>query len=154
MSADKPSWSGPDDLDDEREAKEAPPSLAALVVKVWTPVYPTEDPSAVRRGVAAVLPRVVLEPGEGGLRGTAAGPVALARLRIRLREQQIRDAARAYFRRCAKAGGLCFMVNKQAATMRLVTFATEGSPLGDIEVCVEGAEPEQVIDWMCELGGG
>jgi len=154
MSGEKPRPSGPDDLDDEREANDAPPALAAMVVRVRTPVYPTEDESAVRRAVAGVLPRVALERAGDQLQGVAQGPVALARIRRRLREQQIRDAARAYLHRCARAGPLCFMVNKQAATTRVVSFATDGSPLGDIEVLVEGAEPEQTIDWLCELGGG
>jgi predicted RNA binding protein with dsRBD fold (UPF0201 family) len=154
MKPDRPPANTPDDLDDEREARDVPPALAGLVVRVRVPVYPTEDESAVRRAVSAVLPRVPLERAGENLQGVAQGPVAFARLRRRLREQQIRDAARAYLHRCAKAGPLCFMVNKQAATRRVVSFATDGSPLGDIEVRAEGAEPEQVIDWLCELGGG
>ena len=150
MHPDKHPASTPDDLDDEREARDAPPALAGMVVRVRTPVYPTEDEAAVRCAVAGVLPRVVLERTGDQLQGTAQGPVALARLRRRLREQRIRDAARAYCVRCAKGGDLRFHVNKQSATMRVVSFATDGSPLGDIEVSVEGAEPEQVIDWVCE----
>jgi predicted RNA binding protein with dsRBD fold (UPF0201 family) len=142
---------GAEDALDAREAREAPATLADVVVRVRTPLYPTEDATAVRRAVAAVLPRVGLEHGEGCLEGAAEGPVALARLRRRLREMQVRDAARAKMARGIEGGAVTFRLNKQAATVGIASFATDGAPLGDIEVRVEGARPADVLEWMCEL---
>lgn len=140
-----------EDALDEREARDAPPSLSGLVVRVRTPLYPTEDATMVRRAVAAVLPRVELGHGEGCLEGAAEGPVALARLRRRLREMQVRDAARAQLSRGVEGRAVTFRLNKQAATVGIASFATDGAPLGDIDVHVEGATPADVLDWMCEI---
>jgi predicted RNA binding protein with dsRBD fold (UPF0201 family) len=140
-----------EDTLDEREAKDTPPSLRKVVVHVRTPLYPTEDATVVRRAVAAVLPRVGLEHGEGCLEGAAEGPVALARLRRRLREMQVRDAARAQLSRGTEGRTVKFRLNKQAATVGIASFATDGAPLGDIEVRLEGVKPADVVDWMCEL---
>ncbi len=140
-----------EDALDEREAGDAPTRLAGLEVRVRTPLYPTEDATAVRRAVAAVLPRVELGHGEGCLEGMAAGPVALARLRRRLREMQVRDAARAQLARGVEGRAVTFRLNKQAATVGIASFATDGAPLGDIEVRVEGAPPADVLDWMCAI---
>ena len=138
-----------EDAEDEHEAASAPPAIAGVTVRVWTDVYPTEDVSAVRRGVGNLFPRVELVHGTGALEGTAAGPVVLARLRRRLRDQLIRDASRAHLLRRIEGGELVFLLNKQSSTMRVASFATEGAPLGDIEVHVGGADPRAVVEWLC-----
>jgi len=142
-----------EDAEDEHEAASAPPTLAGVTVRVWTDVYPTEDVSAVRRGVRNLFPRVELVHGTGALEGTAKGPVALARLRRRLRDQIIRDASRAHLLRRIQGDELVFLLNKQASTMRVASFATEGAPLGDIEVHVGGADPRTVVEWLCQIEG-
>jgi len=142
-----------EDAEDEYEATSAPPALAGVSVRVKTAVYPTEDVSAVRRGLRTLFPRVGLTHGTGCLEGTATGPVALARLRRRLRDQLIRDASRAHLLRRIEGDGLVFLLNKQSSTMRVASFATEGAPLGDIEVHVGGADPRAVVEWLCQIEG-
>jgi predicted RNA binding protein with dsRBD fold (UPF0201 family) len=144
---------GAEDAEDEYEASSAPPALADVTVRVRADVYPTEDVSAVRRGVRNLVPRVQLEHGTGALEGTASGPVVLARLRRRLRDQLIRDASRAHLLRRIQGDELVFLLNKQSSTMRVASFATEGAPLGDIEVHVGGADPRAVVEWLCQIEG-
>jgi len=142
-----------EDAEDEHEAASAPPAIAGVTVRVWTSVYPTEDVSVVRRGLRNLFPRVELGHGTGSLEGTAGGPVALARLRRRLRDQLIRDASRAHLLRRIQGDELVFLLNKQSSTMRVASFATEGAPLGDIEVHVGGADPRAVVGWLCQIEG-
>ncbi len=141
-----------DDEADRVDAEDAPEAFDALEVAASAPVFPTEDARAVQRAIANIFPALEFEAAGDRIAARGSGPIALARMRRRLRELHIRDAARSVLRGSIGADALSFKLSKQAATARVVSFSTEGQPLGDIEVTVAGADPGSVVDWLCEHG--
>ena len=135
---------------DVQEAMDAPPGLADLVVRLVTPLYPTEDEHAVRRAISNLFPEVELNVAGPTVQGTGRGPAALARLRRRIREMRIRDTARSLLRGSAEEGRLRLSLNKQGALARVPNFSTGGAPLGDIDVTVETSDPTALVEWLCE----
>jgi len=71
-------------------------------------------------------------------------------LRELIRQQKIRDSARAELRRGLEGPRISFALNKQAAYSGRVSFATGAAPLGDIEVELEGDPPDAAIDFLAE----
>jgi predicted RNA binding protein with dsRBD fold (UPF0201 family) len=141
-----------DDEADRADAEDAPESLDALEVAASAPVFPTEDAVVVQRAIANIFPALEFDLAGDQIAARGSGPVALARFRRRLRELHIRDTARSVLRRGIGASAITFKLNKQTAAARVVNFSTEGQPLGDIEVTIGGADPELVVDWLCEIG--
>lgn len=71
-------------------------------------------------------------------------------LRDLIRQQKIRDSARAELRRGLEGTRIAFALNKQAAYAGRVSFATGAAPLGDIEVELEDDRPDAAIDFLAE----
>jgi predicted RNA binding protein with dsRBD fold (UPF0201 family) len=136
---------------DLQEVEEAPSDVTDIEVEVVTPLYPTEDEGAVRKAILNIFPLLGFEEGEGTVRGTAAGPAAMARLRRRLREMRIRDTARSVLGSGVDTGSITFALNKQSAFARVPNFSTGGAPLGDINVTISCRDPRAVVTWLCEL---
>ena len=63
-----------------------------------------------------------------------------------LRQQRIRDAARAVMRKSIRGNSTHFVLNKQIAAVGKVSFSQESHPLGDIDVIFEDTDIEQLID--------
>jgi predicted RNA binding protein with dsRBD fold (UPF0201 family) len=133
------------------EASTAPPDLRDLTVEAVTPLYPTEDSTAVGRSMLNLFPTMELEVANGHMTGRAGGPLALARLRRRLREMRIRDTARSQLRGGMEDGSVTFCLNKQSAYARVPNFSTGGAPLGDIDVWVRAVPVDALVEWLCEL---
>jgi predicted RNA binding protein with dsRBD fold (UPF0201 family) len=143
---------GMDDEDmDALEVASAPPAVHDLMLEVSAPVHPTEDESAVRRSINNLFPGVTLERRDGTLEGSGTGPLALARLRRRLREMRIRDTARSQLSKGTFEGSIRITLNKQSAFARVPNFSTGGAPLGDIDVTLRAGDLPSLIEWMCEL---
>jgi predicted RNA binding protein with dsRBD fold (UPF0201 family) len=136
---------------DHHEVRSPPGTAETIHVEVSAPLYPTEDSGAVGRSILNLFPTMDLEVADGTMTGRAAGAPALARLRRRLREMRIRDTARAQLGSGLEEGGILFTLNKQSAYARVPNFSTGGAPLGDIEVMVRADDPEEVVQWLCEL---
>jgi len=115
-------------------------------VRAEVAVKATESVEKVRRALLNLFPdaEVAEEPGR-----LVARTTSLERLREILREQRIRDTARGQMISGLEGNVLAFTLSKQAAFVGRASFAA-GSPLGDIEVTVEDADLDAVIDWVAE----
>jgi predicted RNA binding protein with dsRBD fold (UPF0201 family) len=133
------------------ETRSVPPGLEGLEVEAMTPLYPTEDSTAVGRAVLNMFPTMDLEVADGTMTGRAEGPPAMARFRRRIREMRIRDTARSQLGRGKDGNVFVFTLNKQSAFASVPNFSTGGAPLGDIQVSVTSGDPGAVVDWLCEL---
>ena len=71
------------------------------------------------------------------------------RLREMIRAQKIRDSARGALLQGVEGARIRFTLNKQAAYVGKVSFAT-GSPVGDLEVEMEDGDPERIVDAIAE----
>ena len=80
----------------------------------------------------------------------AESPEALEKLRLKLRQQQILDAARSMMFRWSSEDRVIFYLHKQAAFMDNVTFCLPKgeSPLGPIKIEITGVDAKSVIDWL------
>ncbi|CAD7771420.1 hypothetical protein FHEFKHOI_01253 [Candidatus Methanoperedenaceae archaeon GB50] len=125
-----------------------------LKLRVSALVYPTESKELVRRAIETLFPdlhfRETME--ERGL-CRIIGEGDESNLRVfhrRLREERILAAVRTVFERARGNSSLEFMLNKQAATVGVISFPAdaEREPLGTIEVTIEAEELERVIDWL------
>jgi len=123
-------------------------------VEVRAPLYPTEDERKVKEAVENVF-----SPGEWRVEEGVEGRVlvassntlaSLSKLRERLRRQRTLDAARYMMRRFSSVDRLTFYLHKQAAYAGHAVFCLpEGeSPLGAIQVTVEGGDLKKILDWL------
>jgi predicted RNA binding protein with dsRBD fold (UPF0201 family) len=133
------------------ETRSVPPGIDGLTVEATTPLYPTEDSTAVGRAILNLFPTMDLEVADGTMTGRAQGPPALARFRRRVREMRIRDTARSQLGRGLDGEAFMFVLNKQSAFASVPNFSTGGAPLGDIEISVSSKDPDTVVEWLCEL---
>ncbi|UCC92682.1 MAG: hypothetical protein JSW25_08460 [Thermoplasmata archaeon] len=133
------------------ETRSVPLGIDGLTVEAVTPLYPTEDSTAVGRAILNMFPTMDLEVADGTMTGRAGGPTALARFRRRVREMRIRDTARSQLGRGIDGDAFGFTLNKQSAFASVPNFSTGGAPLGDIDVRVSADDPDTVVEWLCEL---
>ncbi len=113
-----------------------------LEVRVRARCYPTEDRDKVVHAILSFFPDAELS-GEEDISGIAHSVEALGE---QLKRQQIRDAARAVFRRGLSGTSTTFRLNKQVAAVGRISFSDEDRPLGDIEVDIVADDMERVID--------
>lgn len=116
-----------------------------LQVRVRAVVHPSEDPGKVEKAVRNLFPNASLERGDGVV--TAAAD-SLQDLRNLIWKQKILDASRRSLLRSVAEDNrhAAFRLNKMAAFKGRVSFSEElGSPLGDIEVAVEGPGLEDLF---------
>lgn len=123
-------------------------------VEVRAPLHPTEDEEKVREAIGNIASpsewRVVEDGGKLLLIASSSTPASLLKLRERLRRQRTLDAARYMIKRFSTPHRLTFYLHKQAAYMGHAVFCLPRgeSPLGAIEVVVEGGNLERVLDWL------
>ena len=122
-------------------------------VQVTTPLHATEVGERVEAAVTTLFPAAEVEERHGEV---VAETHSLERLRERLREQNIVDAAREVFLGSLEGETFAFDLKKQAALEGVVTFAV-GSPdeLGSlhVRVRVEEPSPEAFIDYLAPQSG-
>jgi predicted RNA binding protein with dsRBD fold (UPF0201 family) len=136
---------------DVNEVGSAPAQVEAISVEAITRLYATEDSGAVGKAILNLFPTMDLEVANGRMTGRAEGSAALARFRRRIHEMRIRDTARSQLGKGMDGEGFRFSLNKQSAFANVPNFATEGAPLGDIDISVTSRDPEVVARWLCEL---
>ena len=126
-----------------------------ISVEVEAMVYPTEDREKVIAAISNVVTvqdvsELEVRPGIHVVRGRGSGKECLVKLQNLLRQDRIRDAARALLYSAITTNGLLFHLNKQVAFVNHVSFCSaEGeSPLGPITVKVQCSNPTMVIDWL------
>ena len=118
-------------------------------------VYPTEDREKVLAAINNVsgtmeISEVEIRPGIRVIRGKGIGRDCLTKLQTLIRQDRIRDAARAILYSSITSNGLQFYLNKQVAFVNHVSFCSaEGeSPLGPISLRVECSDPTTIVDWL------
>ncbi len=114
-------------------------------------IYPTESEEKVKAAIENLFPNLRFEVVEQGeeryLLARGEGTACLERLHQRLREQRILDAARTVMLSSLQESRVSFKLNKQAAFAGYVNFSEE-SPLGAIEVVMEGDDVGEVVEWL------
>lgn len=115
-------------------------------VRVETPCRATESLPKVKLAVLNLFPDMKFEQEDDLLVGTAE---SLERLRELIRNQKIRDTARAQFLAGRQRDRTRVALNKQAAFMGVVNFSV-GAPLGDIDVEIASDDLTATIDFVAE----
>ncbi len=126
-----------------------------MKVEVIVEVRPTEDPEKVKKALLNVFEPEEIETRTEGestlLIAKATSYRSLLKLKEAIWRQGIQDAARSVLSRSvAGEGRLVFNLNKQAAYVGVVSFATEPneSPLGPIVFNVETSDVRRFLDWI------
>jgi len=123
-------------------------------VVIRAQVWPTEEFEKVRKAVENLFNvESVKQEKVGGytyLVAEGKGRKVLDKFREALRRRQILDSARSILQRGLSKGRLTFFLHKQAAVYGVPTFCVNDitSPLGPIEVIVEGDNLSDLIDWL------
>ena len=114
-----------------------------LRITARAPIKPTEDAVRVVKGVAALFPDATVTQSDTDVSATGG---SLERLRELVRAQRIPDTARgAMLSGLSDDGTLArFLLGKQAAAVGRAHFGPLRSPLGDVEVTIEGDSPGEV----------
>ena len=113
-------------------------------IRISVTVWETEDKELVTNAIINLFPDAVLEENDG-LRGTSSD---LGHFKEMLRDQKIRDAARAHMSSNTAQEGIRIGLNKQAALVGKVNFSEGYNPLGDIEITIETNDPDSMIDFL------
>jgi len=124
-------------------------------------VEPTEDEKKVERALLRLFPsgRPELRTEDGvtvGLMVRGRGLEFLSSLRNLIRQERIRNTARAIFLRSSQERIMYIYLNKQAAFMGRVSFCAPvgESPHGPISIAVESDEMQPVIDYLAANPAG
>lgn len=104
------------------------------MLRIRARINHTEDPEKVKRAVSNIFPLVKLEVRDGEMVGEGEDSEALLHFGELLREQIIRDAARAFLEHHRQGMTYRFGLNKQAALMGKVNFVDFDVALGTIDV--------------------
>lgn len=114
-----------------------------LRITIRAAVHPTEDPARVRAAIVALFPDATVEERAGEMVAEAR---ELGRLTELVRSDRIPDSARGAMLSGLTADGLAarFKLGKQAAAAGRAHFGPLRSPLGDLEVRLEGDAPFEV----------
>ncbi|MFA5451992.1 MAG: RNA-binding domain-containing protein [Candidatus Methanomethylophilaceae archaeon] len=115
-----------------------------LSVKLYCPVYPSEDPEKVKTAILKIFPDAVLEVSESEIKGTTDNLNKFAR---QIRKQEILDTTRALLLKGMRGNTdrTLIRLNKQVAFMGLISFSEERTILGTIKVIIEDDELEALI---------
>ncbi|MCY0849767.1 RNA-binding domain-containing protein [Sulfuracidifex metallicus] len=75
---------------------------------------------------------------------------SLMKVHKALREEKILDASRKYLLRGLEGDKITFMIHKQAAAVRVLTFVDteDESPLGPIKFFIKSEKARDIIDWL------
>ncbi len=125
-----------------------------LKIKVETIIKPTEDPVKVRKAVENVFTGEILVTNIGDgykkVEGFSTSLESLSALYNLIRIEQIIPAARSYLLKGTRGNTIKFMIHKQAAYMRKISFVDSDreSPLGAIKFTIESQDPMRIIDWL------
>lgn len=111
-------------------------------VIVRSPFSPSEDPEKVRKAILNIFPNADLEDYPTGFEGTAD----LNTFSKLIRNQKILDSTRSMMTRGWKDGRITLYLNKQVATVGIVSFAEARAILGNIEVVIFDDDLEELID--------
>lgn len=115
---------------------------AVLRITVRAPVKPTEDPEKVAAAILSLFPGATIHHAEGRIMAEAP---SLDRIRELVRSTRIPDSARGVMMAGLSEDGMraTFLLGKQAAAAGRAHFGPLRSPLGDLEVTLEGTDEHE-----------
>ncbi|MFA6804254.1 MAG: RNA-binding domain-containing protein [Candidatus Methanomethylophilaceae archaeon] len=115
-----------------------------LSVKLFCPLYPSEDPDKVKAAILNIFPDAKLEVSSDRVEGITDN---LKKFAVQIRKQEILDTTRALLLKGTRGGTNRIVVhlNKQVAFMGLISFSEERTVLGTIRVTIENNELETLI---------
>ncbi len=129
--------------------------VSRMKIVVEAVVNPTEDQRKVEKVLGTILKGYTLEKTEVSrqtvlLRAKSEELDSLTPLQALLRQDRIRDAARAVLFSGVDGKIIRFGLNKQVVYVGHISFSeqNEESPLGSINVEILCDNPESVIDWI------
>jgi predicted RNA binding protein with dsRBD fold (UPF0201 family) len=103
-------------------------------IRVYCPVFPSEDPEKVMRAVNNIFPDMELSTEDDAIRGDTAN---LEHFASQIRRQQILDSARSILMKGRRGDErTVFNMNKQAAFAGKISFTEERTILGTINVTI------------------
>lgn len=115
-----------------------------LSIKIFCPVFPSEDPDKVKTAIEKIFPDAEIGETDDGFECVAANLDHFSKL---IRKQKILDATRSQMQRgMRRTGKITFNLNKQVAYMGKISFTEGKVVLGTIKVSIETDEPEMLID--------
>ncbi|MDR0198739.1 MAG: hypothetical protein LBI08_03250 [Methanomassiliicoccaceae archaeon] len=105
------------------------------IVRVYCPVFPSEDPEKVRKAVLNIFPGMELSTDGDAMTGSTA---SLEHFAMQIRRQRILDTTRSILMKGRRGEGrTVFNMNKQAAFAGKISFAEERTILGTINVTID-----------------
>jgi len=113
-----------------------------VTVRLWCPVFPSEDSEKVRNAIIRIFPSAELTETEKGFEGDAD----LRNFSSLIRKQKILDSTRNMMFKGTRDDKITIRLNKQVATVGKVSFAEPRSILGALEVTILCDDPEALID--------
>lgn len=125
-----------------------------MYVRVEAEVRPTEDLEKVLTAVKNIFNgRITVENKGNGyflVKGESYSVESLLKLHELLRMYRILDAARKNLVKGTKENTIIFMLHKQAAFVKRISFvdSERESPLGAIVFTIETSDPDKLIDWL------
>jgi predicted RNA binding protein with dsRBD fold (UPF0201 family) len=129
--------------------------MSEILVRVETPLNPTEDPEKVLRAIRNLLPSCAptiarTDERHAKFEGSLTSLEDLDNLKALLRQEAIRDAARKLLFKSISGSSIVVHLNKQAAFAGKASFCEryDESPLGPITLTITTENPEQLIDWL------
>jgi predicted RNA binding protein with dsRBD fold (UPF0201 family) len=129
--------------------------MSEILVRVETPLNPTEDPEKVLRAIRNLLPSCAptiarTDERHAKFEGSLTSLEDLDNLKALLRQEAIRDAARKLLFQSISGSSIVVHLNKQAAFAGKASFCEryDESPLGPITLTITTENPEQLIDWL------
>ncbi|MCX8176446.1 MAG: hypothetical protein N3E48_04360 [Candidatus Bathyarchaeota archaeon] len=119
-------------------------------------VYPTEDIEKVKTAVENVFSYVDFQVKDSYKKNVkilifeSKDKNSLLKIREILKQEQIRETAKAYLLENVEENRVTFYLNKQVAYVGRVSFCQPygESPLGPIKVEIECKNPKELINWL------
>ena len=129
--------------------------MSEVLVRVETPLNPTEDPEKVLRAVRNLFPNcaaaiVRSDERHAKLEGSMTRLEDLDNLKALLRQEAIRDAARKLLLKSISGSSIVVHLNKQAAFAGRASFCGpyDESPLGPVTLTITTENPEELANWL------
>jgi predicted RNA binding protein with dsRBD fold (UPF0201 family) len=114
-----------------------------IEILIEAEVYPTEDVNKIKEAILKIFPDAKFEIMGGEIRAKSQSIENFGKI---LKEERIRDAARAVLLGNLYGDEIIFGINKQVATMGKISFSVGKVPLGDIKITIKGENLREMID--------
>jgi len=114
-----------------------------IEILIEAEVNPTEDVEKIKEAILKIFPDAKFEILAGEIRANSQNIENFGKI---LKEERIRDAARAVLLGNLYDDEIIFRINKQAATVGKISFSVGRVPLGDIKITIRGENLKEMID--------